>query len=184
MFAVSLVFALFLSSFYALKVDFVLRYDVSCQVLPNNGFNCTGKAGSQDIKTTISGKGDVATTINKLKGSISNYDAVKLNDHKSELGTLSFGVHQTAKDHTLRFSATSERVGKDIYSGVMKFIGIFFFFWFVEFFFSHSYLGGTGAFKNAWGVGSLTCQIAATPKVPLLIICEVSECKRRKISQL
>lgn len=124
MFAVSLLFALCISSFYALKVDFVLHYDVVCQTLPNNGFNCTGKAGSEDIKTLITGKGDVSTTIKKLKGSISNYDAIKLNDHKSEMGTLSFGVHQTAKDHTLRFSASSERVGKDIYAGYMKFNGM------------------------------------------------------------
>jgi hypothetical protein len=118
------------------KVDFVLHYEVICLVLPNNGFNCTGKAGSQDIKTMISGKGDVSEVVHKLKGSISTYDAVKLNDHKSEIGTLSFGVHQTAADHTLRFSASSERVATDIFSGTVKYNGIHSFFLFFRYLFN------------------------------------------------
>lgn len=58
------------------KFDFVLRYETECTISGPKSeagvpYNCSGKAQSNDIKTLISGKGDVKESIAKLTGSVS-----------------------------------------------------------------------------------------------------------------
>lgn len=58
------------------KLEFVLRYETACSISgPKSDagvpYNCTGKAQSNDIKTLITGTGEVRESIAKLAGSIS-----------------------------------------------------------------------------------------------------------------
>lgn len=101
--AVSLFACLFIAVVISQKVqhrlDFVLQYEINCQIsgLSRSAllvldlgdktaagvpYNCTGKASSNDLKTLITGKGEVSETFKKLTGSISTWTCHGISDPK------------------------------------------------------------------------------------------------------
>ncbi|ELR19066.1 uncharacterized protein ACA1_236340 [Acanthamoeba castellanii str. Neff] len=93
-------------------LDFALEYRGKCDYSADkNSANCHLKAQSQEVLTRIKGDGNVATSVKKLIGSVSNLDFFTSYNFTSytwtSKGSLTFGVHTTQKNHKLEFEDSS-----------------------------------------------------------------------------
>ncbi|ELR24848.1 uncharacterized protein ACA1_175220 [Acanthamoeba castellanii str. Neff] len=94
------------------NLDFALEYRGKCDFSADkSSANCHLKAQSQEVLTHIKGDGNVATSVRKLIGSVSNLDFFTNYNFTSyswtSKGSLSFGVHTTQKNHRLEFEDSS-----------------------------------------------------------------------------
>jgi len=133
---------------------FVLHYRLKCHT-DNATYRCEGKASSNNIATRISGKGEVKTTVEKIIGSISHWKLHGVFDSKNNKGTetgeISFGVHQSHKDHSVTYigqitsiNPSTKNHKHEDYTGWMQITG------------------GKGTMKGATGGTSQACTYEVT----------------------
>jgi len=96
------------------EIDFTLHYEMDCSSR-NMSYFCHGRASSVEIKTLISGKGEVHTQVKKFIGSVSHWrvHGISFGGQGTEIGNITFGVHTTHEETSILYHGAIVSINPD-----------------------------------------------------------------------